>query len=367
MAVTIVQVAKAARVSAATVCRVLNQHPEVAERTRRKVLTALKRIGWPTRSMTGSRRILRPAGTGRGPTLIDVLVHRWQQTETISSTELGVAVGSLQPIPPGFFRDQAFKLESGFYRSLIEGVVEEAGPWGYQTIIQHVRDLRDPAVLARVNRPEKAGVILAGEWSADLELFVGSCPKPLVLLDLPATLTAPVVTMDDHVGISQIMAHLTAYSHRAIAFAGGPGLHPQPLQRYVAWRLHLADAGLPLVKAWVYLESVHMVDVQRWAEALLSTSDRPTAVVCQNDWVALAVLQAARNRGVEVPRQLSVVGYDDGDVARLSVPALTTVSVPTVALGRVALRELLQEVADAADAPRLARRVLVAPTLTIRD
>lgn len=367
MTVTIAHVATAARVSPATVCRVLNQRPEVAERTRRKVLTALKRIGWPTRSIASSRRVLRPAGTGHGPTLIDVLLHRWQPTETIANSDQGMTVGTLQPIPYGFFRDQEFRLESGFYRSLIDGVVEEAGPWGYQTVVQHVRDLRDPDVALRLDRPEKAGVILAGDWSGDLDHFVGTCPKPIVLLDLPVSGTAPVVTMDDHAGVSQVMAHLIGLGHRRIAYAGGYKRHTQPMQRYVAWRQQLADAGLPLVAAWVFLESVHMVDVQRWAESLLAVADRPTAVVCQNDWGAVAVMLAARNRGIDIPHDLSVVGYDDGEVAELAVPPLTTVTVPTLALGRIALRELLQEVADAADAPRLARRVLVAPTLTIRQ
>jgi LacI family transcriptional regulator len=366
MAITIAHIARAARVSPATVCRVLNQRPEVSERTRRKVLTALKRVGWPTRAITPSRRILRPAGTGLGPVLIDVLLYRYQWTETLDASGREVAIGSLQPIPTGFFRDQAYTIESGFYRGLIDGVVEEAGPWGYQAVVQHVRDLRDPEVMLRIDRPEKAGLILAGEWGADVDWFVASCAKPLVLLDLPASGTAPVVTMDDHVGISQIMAHLQALGHRRIAFAGGPGSRPQPVQRYIAWRLHLADAGLPLVHEWVYLDSVHMVDVQRWAEALLGREDRPTAIVCQNDFVALAVLVAARTRGLPVPQGLSVVGYDDGEVARMANPPLTTVTVPTSTLGRVALRELLQEVADAADAPRLARRILVAPALTIR-
>jgi DNA-binding LacI/PurR family transcriptional regulator len=365
MAVTIAHVARAARVSAATVCRVLNQHPEVSERMRRKVLTALRRIGWPTRALNTSHRVMRPAGTGHGATVIDLVLHRFQRTEPVAADARGPVIGALRPPPPGFFRDRAYRLESGFYRGLIDGALEEAGPWGYQLVIQQVRDLRDEGLLASLGRAGKAGVILAGDWHPDLEHFAAACPKPLVLLDLPAAGSAPVVTMDDQVGIGAAMDHLLALGHRRIAFAGGTG-DGRPMQRFVAWRMHLADAGLPLRHAWVYQDSVHMVDVQRWAGQLLALPERPTAVVCQNDFVAIAVIMAARSCGLAVPEALSVVGYDDGEMARLMVPALTTVTVPTGALGRIAVRELLQEVSDAADAPRLARRVLVAPALTVR-
>jgi len=365
MTVTIAQVARAARVSAATVCRVLNQRAEVSERMRRKVLTALRRIGWPTRSLNTSHRVMRPAGTGQGAMILDFVMHRFHRTETVATGAQGPVIGALRAPPPGFFRDRAYRLESGFYRSLIDGAAEEAGPWGYQLVIQHVRDLRDENVLAGLGRAGKAGVILAGDWHPAVERFVAACPRPLVLLDLPAMGSAPVVTMDDSVGIGQAMGHLLALGHRRIAFAGGTGAD-QPMQRFIAWRMHLADAGLPLRSAWVYRDSVHMVDVRAWAGRLLAQADRPTAVVCQNDFVALAVIMAARGCGLAVPEALSVVGYDDGEMARLMVPPLTTVTVPTIALGRIAVRELLQEVSDAADAPRLARRILVAPMLTVR-
>ncbi len=365
MTVTIAQVARAARVSAATVCRVLNQRPEVSERMRRKVLTALRRVGWPTRALTTSRRVMRPAGTGHGATMLDFVLHRFHQTETFATDATGPVIGALRAPPPGFFRDRAYQLESAFYRSMIDGAVEEAGPWGYQLAIQHVRDLRDENLLSSLGRAGKAGVILAGDWHPALEQFAAACPRPLVLLDLPAAGSAPVVTMDDSVGIGQAIGHLLGLGHRRIGFAGGTGAE-QPMQRFIAWRMHLADAGLPLRSTWVYQESVHMIDVQRWAGHLLMEAERPTAVVCQNDFVAVAVIMAARSCGLAVPEALSVVGYDDGELARLMVPPLTTVTVPTVALGRIAVRELLQEVSDAADAPRLARRILVAPMLTVR-
>ena len=365
MAVTIARVAKAAKVSAATVCRVLNQRPEVSERMRRRVLAALQRVGWPSRALAAGRRVMRPAGTGHGATMIDLVFHRFQKSEAFSTDAQGPVIGALRAPPSGFFRDRAYQLESAFYRGMIAGAAEEAGPWGYQLVIQHVRTLHDEALLASLGRPGKAGAIIAGDWHPDLERFAAACPRPVVLLDLPAAGVAPVVTMDDQLGIGQAMAHLRALGHRHIAFAGGNGAL-QPLQRFVAWRMHLADAGLPLRAEWIYLDSVHMVDVQRWAARMLSADERPTAVVCQNDFVAVAVIMAARSRSLAVPAELSVVGYDDGEMARLLDPPLTTVTVPTLALGRIAVRELLQEVSDAPDASRLARRILVAPSLTVR-
>ncbi len=168
MTVTIAQVARAARVSAATVCRVLNQRPEVSERMRRKVHTALRRVGWPTRSLTTSHRVMRPAGTGHGAMILDFVLqllppHRDRRHRAAT----GPVIGALRAPPPGFFRDRAYQLESGFYRGMIDGAMEEAAPWGYQLVIQHVRDLGDALLMAGLGRPGKAGAILAGDWHPD--------------------------------------------------------------------------------------------------------------------------------------------------------------------------------------------------------
>lgn len=336
---------------------------------RERVLAALRRIGWPTRAIGDHQRILRPVTSGRGVTRIEVVIHRQRAVEPVGVEHDRIVVGPPQREPEGFYRDNAHALASGYYRGLLDGLGQEAGPWGYSIATRSSRDLRDPALAASLDHGEVAGVVLTGEWSPDLAGFIARRSRPLVLIDVPSSGTVPTVCVDDQTGIDLVMDHLLGLGHRRIAYAGAPVAEVGVADwtyRPRAWRLRMAEAGLPWPSAWFNQGSGHMAEVRTWATALLTASDRPTAVVCQNDFAAVAVVEAARALGLVLPRDLSVAGYDDGEIARTLDPPLTSVAVPNAAIGRVALHELLLEISDAADAPRIPRRVLVAPALVVR-
>ncbi len=368
--ITLADVAAAAHVSQATVCRVLNQHPTVSDQLRQRVLTAIRKTGLPSRSVGDHLRVLRPTTTGQGATRIEVLVMRERGIEPVQVHADSIDIGPSQPEPPGYYNDPRHAVQSSFYRSLLDGVQEEAGPWGYSVVHRQVASLDDGGLRDAMLASDLAGIVIMGEYLPGLDAFLAHHRVPVVLVDLPEIAKAPTVASDDNVGMAQVLAHLTGLGHRRIAYAGAlESTLGQPVggRRFLAWRRLMADAGLAIEPHWQQIGQGRILQAKTWAEQVLAGTDRPSAVVCQNDFIALAIVEAARMRGLSIPSDLSVVGYDDCAIAALTCPALTTVAVPTRSMGRVALHELLIEIARPEDAPPIPRRILLTPQVVERQ
>jgi LacI family transcriptional regulator len=142
-------------------------------------------------------------------------------------------------------------------------------------------------------------------------------------------------------GIEEAIAHLVALGHREIAFVGGPRPLRSAVKRLDAFRASLAR-HLPEASPQVYDGDFKLDGGRRAARALMERGEEmPTAVVAANDMMALGLMQEFRECGVEVPRDVSVVGFDDIAFARLAAPPLTTVSLPREELGRRAVEALI--------------------------
>ncbi|MDT7580120.1 MAG: hypothetical protein QOK35_1384 [Pseudonocardiales bacterium] len=195
---------------------------------------------------------------------------------------------------------------------------------------------------------------------------------PLVFVDQPDEDDLACVNVDDRAGASAAAAHLLDLGHRRIALlAGGPEVLDAPGDWYVArerlrgWRDALDPAGVvPVVR---YVDPT--VDDQGFLAArdLLVAADRPTAVLCFSDALAAEVVRAAVEVGVQVPGELSVVGFDDSPLARRISPALTTVRQDVVEKGTRAALELVAAVRGrrAGDDPPVRHHVL-ATELVVR-
>ncbi|MFF6772331.1 LacI family DNA-binding transcriptional regulator [Streptomyces sp. NPDC012637] len=174
------------------------------------------------------------------------------------------------------------------------------------------------------------------------------------------------VSVDDVVGGSLAIRHLTATGHRTFAYVSGPSHLQQVRDRREGALLALAEAGLP---ASALREiSVERLDVASGRDAgsrLLGLPDRPTAVFCANDLLALGVLQALYTAGVRVPDDMAIVGYDDIEFAAAATVPLTSVRQPAVTLGARAAELLLEETGDQAEDHRHEHLVLQ-PELVVR-
>jgi LacI family transcriptional regulator len=153
----------------------------------------------------------------------------------------------------------------------------------------------------------------------------------------------------DRLGGREAAAHLAELGHKKIAFVSGPATFRSSHERRSGFEEALNERGLSLAKAYV-AEGAYTYDSGIEAgRALLSMADRPTAIFAGNDEMAAGVLQAARQLAVRVPEDVSVVGFDDFQIASRLWPTLTTVRTPTREIGRLAVERLMGREDDTRD------------------
>jgi LacI family repressor for deo operon, udp, cdd, tsx, nupC, and nupG len=305
---TITDVARVAGVSKGAVSFALNGRPGVAADTRERILGVARDLGWT------------PSLRGRA-----------------LSVSRALAVGLVIARPPETLGSDPF------FASFITGIETVLSERGYALMLQMVGDERSENEsyrrLAASGRVD--GVFLTDMQVDDLR------PKLLHDLDLPTVVIGradengrwPAVGVDDRPGIVAAVEHLVALGHQHIGHVAGPTGFVHSLSRRTAWASAVTDAGLapgPCVTA--DFSAKEGADA---TSALLDLHEPPTAIVYASDLMAIAGMSTAIGRGVGVPSQLSVVGYDDTPLAAYLQPALTTVRTDVVGWGRVAAIRLL--------------------------
>ena len=330
---TIEDVARDAGVSKGAVSFALNDRPGVAPATRDRILRVAADLGW-----TPSHRA-RALAADRA-LAVGLVVARTPET-------LGA---------------------DPFFPAFIAGIEATLAPLGQSLLLQVVPD-RDREV-AGYRRLAADGRV-DGVFLTDLRV---DDPRPALLeqLGLPAVLIAPscadhpvvaaCVCVDDRPGIAAAVEHLVALGHRRIAHVGGPAEFVHSRSRRDAWSDTLRGAGLRPGPA---VESDFSAAGGAAATArLLDLAEPPTAVVYANDLMAIAGAAVAAGRGLDVPTDLSVTGFDDTEVAAHLQPALTTIRTDAFGWGRAAADRLTRLVAGTdADTPTTAPRPPTMPTM----
>lgn len=293
-------IATRAGVSEATVSRVLNGKPGVSPATREAVVVAMDALGFerPVR--------LRERGAG----LIGLI-----------TPEL------TNPIFPALAQVIEHALTS---RGHIPMLCTPAG----STEDQLVELLVDRGV---------AGIVFASglhaDTTSDTDRYVKLAGRgiPFVLINgYTPRLSAPFVSADDRAAMRLAVAHLTALGHERIGLAVGPRRFV-PAQRKIEGFLDALPAGL--VQHTLFT-------VEGGQAAALALLDKGcTAIVCGNDLMALGAVRAARARGLDVPADVSVIGFDDSPLNVFTDPPLTTLRQPVEAMGQAAVNALLEEIA----------------------
>jgi LacI family transcriptional regulator len=175
------------------------------------------------------------------------------------------------------------------------------------------------------------------------------------------------VSVDDVDGGRIAVRHLLAEGHRRVVYLSGPAHLAQSRDRHAGALAGFAEAGLSPDRLTV-LEAARF-DVPSGREAaarLLGMTDRPTAVFCANDLLALGVLQALYAAGVRVPEEMAIVGYDDIDFASAAAVPLTSVRQPAHRIGRTAAQLLIAETDEDAATDHVHRAVVFQPELVVR-
>lgn len=254
-----------------------------------------------------------------------------------------------------------------FYPAVFAGIEAEAGARDFHCIVQHYRegdgDLPRLAQLAQ----KVDGFICAELRSAWLlkELVATGLPVVLISPSVDDALAYAVdaVEMDNVGGALQATRHLLQLGHERIAFIGGsPGSAPSK-QRRIGYREALAAAGIAPGDSPELFGGWRLEDGYEAMRELLQRHPRPTAVFAASDLLALGACQAAREAGLRVGDEISIVGFDDIQLAQESRPALSTVRVLRKEIGENAARLLFERI-DGKRAYPL--RVVVPTQLVVR-
>jgi DNA-binding LacI/PurR family transcriptional regulator len=167
---------------------------------------------------------------------------------------------------------------------------------------------------------------------------------PLVFVDVgPKRPRVSNIRIDYLKGIRQAVQHLAALRHEKIAFISGPMDFKSAISRRDAFKLAMKEIGYEAHKSLV-IEGDHTLEGGvRVMESLLSLHVRPTAILCSNDMTALGVMHKCYKEGVSIPKDLSLVGFDDIRLAQFILPPLTTIRMSQSDLAHIAFRALLAE------------------------
>lgn len=308
MRATITDVAKQAGVSMKTVSRVLNNEPNVAVKTRERVLAVAKDLRYS------------PNIAARG-------------LASSKSYLIALIFGSSSP---------------NYLTNLQAGAIEACRENGFHLVVEAFDMSRDDIsddFERRLERLPVDGIILTAPFSDSPEIF-----KILNRLDIDFVPVAPsqeiegvsCVKMDNVQAAKEITEYLIGLGHKDIGFIKGPPRHSSSERRFTGYKDALAAHGIALNPNWIAEGDFSFKSGVEAAMQVLGEGTRPSAVFASNDDMAAGVVSVAGRKGISVPDDLSVVGFDDTPLAKILWPQLTTVKQPIYDMGHRAAELLIK-------------------------
>ncbi|MFV8817568.1 LacI family DNA-binding transcriptional regulator [Haliea sp. E17] len=306
--VSIKEVAEIAGVSVATVSRTLSRPEKVAESTREKVMAAVERCGYVTNVMASNFR------------------RRKSQTIVVLVPDIA----------------------NLFYSSIVQEIEFVARKHGYQILLGETQ--QDPeiesAYSALVSQRMADGIISLGmnipfrvdprRKSADQKW------PPLVMVgEYTGKIPLPKVGIDNVQAAADATRHLIDLGHSHIAFLGGPKDFSLCKERLKGFRREMRRAGLSAPSSHIQYGEFKLASGYSEAKSVLQCSPRPTALFCANDEIAMGAMKALREAGLRVPRDISIIGFDDLDIAGYCATPLTTILQPRRKMGGSAMELML--------------------------
>ncbi len=319
MRIRIEDVAKAAGVSIKTVSRVLNQEPNVREETRHRVETAVSSLQYKpnpsARSLAGQR------------SYVVALIYDNPSSNYLMEVQGGVLDAC----------------RSSHYNLVL-------GPVAYDHphCIAHIADL--------IQHSRSDGLILTPPLTDYVELLAHLDEMGVPFANIsPRTHHGRIgVTLDEQGAVFEMVGHLISLGHTRIGHIKGHPDHGASQWRHAGYREALQHAGIAYDPMLVVEGEFSYDSGVSGAEKLLDLPEPPTAIFAANDDTAAGVIRAAGKRGLVVPDDLSICGFDDTPISRQIFPQVTTVRQPTREMGRVATLQLLKAIRDA-DAGEMVR------------
>ena len=304
---TLEDVAALAEVSAKTVSRVVNAEPTVSERTRERVLRA-----------------------------IELLDYKPNLNARMLAGERSYLIGLFYDKPGGYLTD--------FHA----GAADPCRESGYHLMLESW-DRDSPNFTRRVStllrQMRLDGVILLPPLSDDALIAntLRDASMPTVrIAPRERTDESPSIGIDDYLAARQLTAHVLSLGHRRIGFILGKPGHGATEERYRGFADEMRAQKIAIDMALVETGNFVFPDGVACAQRMLDVASPPTAIFASNDDMAAAVISVAHQRGLDLPTQLSVVGFDDAPVATMIWPLLTTVRQPVAAMARLAAELIIE-------------------------
>lgn len=324
---TIQDVARTANVSTATVSRALSFPDKVSEGTRLRVLRAVEQTGYAVNQIA---RNLRRQTTGA----IVVLVPN---------------------------------LGNQFFSMILAGIESAASRAGYTVLISDTRPPVGGQMLLDYMRNNRADGLISLDGALPPHILATGADgrrKPALVFacEWRDGLGLPSVRFDNAGGAEMAVDHLAGLGHRRIGHVTGPLQNVLTLARYQGFARAMARHGFALRNDWLIGGDFMLQSGVLAAQTWLQLTDRPSAMLLANDEMACGFISELHRHGVEVPRDLSVVGFDDIDMAERYIPALTTIRQPRHEIGEAAFAAFM----EAMNGEAASVRVLPA-TLIVRE
>ena len=333
---TIKQVAKAAGVSTQTVSRVINDRPDVAPETRERIQTAINELGYQPSAL--ARSLIR------------------QRSHT-----LGVVTAGLKYIGPS---------------RTLSGIAIAAEEAGYALLLKELPSFDannvEPIFQALLSR-HVDGIIWAVSEVGGNRSWVHQPPAgldiPIVYLTMEAQEKISVVSIDNYEGGRMAMSHLLDQGYRNIGHISGPLDWWESRQRKKAWQDALKEASLEARdEHWTEGNWSSASGVQA-AEKLFEQYPEMDSIFVANDQMALGVLQIADERGIRIPEDIGIVGFDNIPESAYFLPPLTTVQQDQYHVAQVAVQEVIKTIESGWHELELVepRTIMLPPTLIVRQ
>lgn len=307
MRLDIREIARRAKVSTATVSRTINRIPTVDPQLAKRVWKVIDELGYYPNTQA------RALVSGR-------------------SRIFGLVVS---------------EITNPFFPEIVQVFEDAAVENGYEILL--VSTVHDPKRMdISVRRMIERRVDGVAVMTFGMEDLLLQDPKfrdvPLVFVDVgPDLPRVSNIRIDYRHGIRQAVQHVAALRHQRIAFISGPKSLKSAQARLAAFEESMHEIGLEILPGMI-AQGDHTIEGGMLAtEELMSAGQPPTAVLCSNDMTALGVMHACYEKKIEIPKDLSVVGYDDIRLARFMLPPLTTVQMSQSELARMAFHALLTE------------------------
>lgn len=307
--VNISDVASEAHVSVATVSRVLNDKDTVKKETRERVYAAIEKLNFEP----------------------NILARNFRRSE--SRVILIITPNITNP----------------YYAHILSGIGDEASSLGYSALIFNTGGSleKEKEGMEMLKKRRADGAILLASAVDSPHLLEYADRYPVVqCAEYDESTDLPRVSIDNYKAAAEVLEYLVSLGHRKIATISSRNSYISTVQRMDAYKAAMADSGIAVPKSYIaYADGDYSFKSgKKAAMKLLSLKDRPTAVFCISDTLALGTVSAALELGIKIPEELTVTGFDDVDDTTMFHPYITTVKQPCYKLGEKAMKLLYDRI-----------------------